>query len=77
VVLTTGTFLRGLIHIGERSVPAGRVVPLRAVVVSETPGAPTPPETVAEAVACHAGVQVVCLGRGAAFPAGALDLVAA
>lgn len=25
VVLTTGTFLRGLIHIGERSVPAGRV----------------------------------------------------
>jgi tRNA uridine 5-carboxymethylaminomethyl modification enzyme len=25
VVLTTGTFLRGLIHIGERTVPAGRV----------------------------------------------------
>jgi tRNA uridine 5-carboxymethylaminomethyl modification enzyme len=25
VVLTTGTFLRGLIHIGERQVPAGRV----------------------------------------------------
>lgn len=25
VVLTTGTFLRGLIHIGERKVPAGRV----------------------------------------------------
>ncbi len=25
VVLTTGTFLRGLIHIGERRVPAGRV----------------------------------------------------
>src|SRR4051812_30582962 len=24
VVLTTGTFLRGLIHIGERSIPAGR-----------------------------------------------------
>ncbi|GBD49272.1 glucose inhibited division protein A [Methylopila sp. Yamaguchi] len=25
VVLTTGTFLRGLIHIGERTIPAGRV----------------------------------------------------
>jgi tRNA uridine 5-carboxymethylaminomethyl modification enzyme len=25
VVLTTGTFLRGLIHIGERKIPAGRV----------------------------------------------------
>src|SRR5215470_17442953 len=25
VVLTTGTFLRGLIHIGERTTPAGRV----------------------------------------------------
>src|SRR3970282_132070 len=24
-VLTTGTFLRGLIHIGERQIPAGRV----------------------------------------------------
>ena len=25
VVLTTGTFLRGLIHLGERQIPAGRV----------------------------------------------------
>src|SRR5262249_42772357 len=25
VVLTTGTFLRGLIHMGERQIPAGRV----------------------------------------------------
>ncbi len=25
VVLTTGTFLRGLIHIGEHQIPAGRV----------------------------------------------------
>src|SRR5665809_91434 len=25
VVLTTGTFLRGLIHIGEKKIPAGRI----------------------------------------------------
>ena len=25
VVLTTGTFLNGLIHIGERKIPAGRI----------------------------------------------------
>ena len=25
MVLTTGTFLRGLIHIGEKQTPAGRV----------------------------------------------------
>jgi tRNA uridine 5-carboxymethylaminomethyl modification enzyme len=30
VVLTTGTFLRGLIHLGERKVPAGRAVDGRA-----------------------------------------------
>jgi tRNA uridine 5-carboxymethylaminomethyl modification enzyme len=31
VVLTTGTFLRGLIHIGERQIPAGRVGEAAAV----------------------------------------------
>jgi tRNA uridine 5-carboxymethylaminomethyl modification enzyme len=36
VVLTTGTFLRGLIHIGERQTPAGRVgeAPARGLSVS-------------------------------------------
>ena len=34
VVLTTGTFLRGLIHIGERKIPAGRVGEAPAVGLS-------------------------------------------
>jgi tRNA uridine 5-carboxymethylaminomethyl modification enzyme len=35
VVLTTGTFLRGLIHIGERKIPAGRVGDAPSVGLSE------------------------------------------
>jgi tRNA uridine 5-carboxymethylaminomethyl modification enzyme len=36
VVLTTGTFLRGLIHIGERRIPAGRVGEQPALGLSRT-----------------------------------------
>src|SRR5206468_539398 len=36
VILTTGTFLRGLIHIGERQTPAGRVGEAPAVGLSRT-----------------------------------------
>jgi tRNA uridine 5-carboxymethylaminomethyl modification enzyme len=36
VVLTTGTFLRGLIHIGEQKIPAGRVGEAPAVGLSRT-----------------------------------------
>ena len=36
VVLTTGTFLRGLIHIGERKIPAGRVGEAPALGLSHT-----------------------------------------
>jgi tRNA uridine 5-carboxymethylaminomethyl modification enzyme len=36
VVLTTGTFLRGLIHIGERQIPAGRVGEAPAMGLSRT-----------------------------------------
>jgi len=36
VVLTTGTFLRGLIHIGERKIPAGRVGEAPSVGLSRT-----------------------------------------
>ena len=35
VVLTTGTFLRGLIHIGEQQIPAGRVDEAPAVKLAE------------------------------------------
>ncbi|MCI0431677.1 MAG: tRNA uridine-5-carboxymethylaminomethyl(34) synthesis enzyme MnmG [Rhodospirillales bacterium] len=38
VVLTTGTFLRGLIHIGEEQLPAGRVGEAPAVGLSRTLG---------------------------------------
>jgi len=36
VVLTTGTFLRGLIHIGEEKIPAGRVDEAPALGLSDT-----------------------------------------
>jgi tRNA uridine 5-carboxymethylaminomethyl modification enzyme len=36
IVLTTGTFLRGLIHIGERKIPAGRVGEKPALGMSRT-----------------------------------------
>ena len=36
LVLTTGTFLRGLIHIGERKIPAGRVGEAPALGLSAT-----------------------------------------
>src|SRR5215471_13502517 len=36
IVLTTGTFLRGLIHIGERQIPAGRMGEAPAVGLSAT-----------------------------------------
>jgi len=36
VVLTTGTFLRGLIHIGEKKIPAGRVGEQPSIGLSDT-----------------------------------------
>ena len=36
IVLTTGTFLRGLIHMGEKTIPAGRVGEKPAIALSDT-----------------------------------------
>ena len=36
VVLTTGTFLRGLIHVGERKIPAGRVGEAPSIGLADT-----------------------------------------
>ena len=36
VILTTGTFLRGMIHIGEKQIPAGRVGEAPSLGLSET-----------------------------------------
>jgi len=36
VILTTGTFLRGMIHIGEKKIPAGRVGDVPSLGLSET-----------------------------------------
>ncbi|WP_407525644.1 dethiobiotin synthase [Methylobacterium oryzisoli] len=75
-LLVSGSYLGAISHaLTAVETLRAHAVALRAVVVSETPGAPTPPETVAEAVARHAGVRVLCLGRGAPFPAGALDVL--
>ena len=48
VVLTTGTFLRGLIHIGERQIPAGRVGDAPATGLALTLGAARLPPRPAE-----------------------------
>ena len=41
VVLTTGTFLRGLIHIGEKKIPAGRAVSSSAAMGQDGVDAPS------------------------------------
>ncbi|GJD55945.1 dethiobiotin synthase [Methylobacterium dankookense] len=43
-------------------------IPLRAVAVSESPGAPTGPEVVAAAIARHVAAPVACIGRDAPCP---------
>ena len=50
-------------------------VPLRAVAVSESEGAPAPASTVAGAIASHAGAPVFYLRRGEPCPDSLADLI--
>ncbi|GJD81315.1 dethiobiotin synthase [Methylobacterium gregans] len=49
-------------------------VALRAVAVSESPGAPTPPETVAAAIRPRVAAPVLCIARGAPCPVALADV---
>ncbi|MCJ2013738.1 dethiobiotin synthase [Methylobacterium sp. J-076] len=76
VVLVSGSYLGAISH----ALTAAEVLRLRglttgAVVVSESEGAPTPPETVAGAIARHTSCPVFCMNRGAAAPEGLAALV--
>lgn len=74
-LLVSGSYLGAISH-ALTAVETLRAhgVPLVGIVVSESEGAPTPPETVAGQIARHAGLPVVCLPRGSAFPDGCTGL---
>ncbi|ACA19494.1 dethiobiotin synthase [Methylobacterium sp. 4-46] len=75
-LLVSGSYLGAISHaLTAVETLRHHAVALRAVVVSETPGAPTPPETVAEAIGRHAGARVLCVRRGGGFPAEGLSVV--
>ncbi|KAB1075566.1 dethiobiotin synthase [Methylobacterium planeticum] len=68
-LLVSGSYLGAISH-ALTAVETLRAhgVPLAAIAVSESPDAPTPPETVAAAIARRAGAPVACLRRGADCP---------
>ncbi len=69
VLLVSGTYLGAISHaLTAAEVVTSRGLALRAIIVSESEAAPTPPEVVADAIARHAGVPVLCLRRGEAAP---------
>lgn len=75
VVLVSGSYLGAISHaLTAAEVLRLRGVALRAVVVSESEGAPTPPDTVAEAIRRRVACPVVCMGRGAPAPEMLTDL---
>ncbi|WP_132251899.1 dethiobiotin synthase [Methylobacterium segetis] len=76
-LLVSGSYLGAISH-ALTAVETLRAhdCPLVAVAVSESAGAPTPPETVAEAIGSRIGAPVFCLRRGAECPE-ALALLAA
>ena len=75
VTLVSGSYLGAISHaLTAAEVLRLRGLDLRAVVISETEGAPTSPQVVAAAVARHTPVPVLCVGRGEQGP-GALAAV--
>ncbi|GJE12369.1 MULTISPECIES: dethiobiotin synthase [Methylobacterium] len=75
-LLVSGSYLGAISHALTACETLRRYsVPLRAVVVSESPGAPAPAGTVAASIARHAGAPVVCLRRGEACPGSLADLI--
>lgn len=76
VLLVSGSYLGAISHaLTAAEVLKARGQALRAVIVSESEGAPTPPETVAAAIARHAKIPVRCMHRGEDAPEEWLSLV--
>jgi dethiobiotin synthetase len=70
-LLVSGSYLGAISHaLTACETLRLHAVPLRAVAVSESPGAPTPPETVAAAIRPRVAAPVFCIGRGESCPAG-------
>ncbi|MGU3536502.1 dethiobiotin synthase [Methylobacterium sp. A54F] len=70
-LLVSGSYLGAISHAltAVETLRAHRIA-LAGLVVSESPGAPTPPGTVAEAIGRHAGSPVAVIARGAGWPEG-------
>ncbi|MER2263667.1 dethiobiotin synthase [Methylobacterium oxalidis] len=69
VLLVSGSYLGAISHaLTAVETLRAHACPLLAVAVSESAGAPVPPETVAEAIGRRAGAPAVCLHRGADCP---------
>lgn len=68
-ILVAGSYLGAISHaLTAAETLRLHGVPLRAVVVSESLGAPVPPEVVAGAIGRHVAAPVVAVGRGGACP---------
>ena len=68
-LLVSGSYLGAISHaLTAVETLRAHAVPLVAVVVSQSEGAPVSPETVAEAIGRHAGAPVIVLRRGADCP---------
>ncbi len=75
-LLVSGSYLGAISHALTACETLRRYdVPLLAVAISESPGAPAPASTVAASIARHAGTAVFCLKRGEACPEALADRI--